>query len=64
VKESAPKYVNQTRAATLLGIPLQQLCELSCEAGFGHKEFVRDHEEIFFTYEELRQICQLATKVH
>ena len=56
------KYVNQTRAATLLGIAEKDLCRISREAGLGHKECVGMHEEYFFTYEELRQICQFSTQ--
>ena len=57
-----PKYVNQARAATLLGMTEKELCRISRETGFGHKELVGMHEEYFFTYEELRMICQLATQ--
>jgi hypothetical protein len=56
------KYVSQSRAATLLGMAEKELCRISREAGFGHKEYVGTHEEYFFTYEELRQICQLTTQ--
>ncbi|HWY42339.1 MAG TPA: hypothetical protein VNX66_02500 [Candidatus Sulfotelmatobacter sp.] len=57
-----PKYVGQSRAATLLGMPEKELCRISRETGFGHKELVGMHEEYFFTYEELRMICQLTTQ--
>lgn len=60
-----PKYVTQGRAAVLLGIPEEELSRISYEAGFGHRERAGDTEEIFFTYEELRKICQLAVyQVH
>jgi len=57
-----PKYVGQSRAATLLGIAEKELCRISRETGYGHKEFVGMHEEYFFTYEELRMICKLTTQ--
>ena len=58
---SATKYVNQGRAAILLGISEPELCRISHESGFGHRERAGEHEELFFTYEELRRICQLTT---
>ena len=64
MKATEQKYVNQSRAAMLLGISEPELCRLSGESGCGHKEFSGDHEELFFTYEELRRICQIAIKVH
>ena len=60
MKEIEPKYVSEGRAAALLGIPRQELNRISHESGFGHMETAGDHEELFFTYEELRQICQLT----
>jgi hypothetical protein len=56
------KYVNQSRAAALLGMTEKELCRISRETGFGHKELVGMHEEYFFTFEELRMICQLTTQ--
>jgi hypothetical protein len=60
-----PKYVTQGRAAMLLGIPEEELSRISHESGFGHRECAGTIEEIFFTYAELRKICQLAVhQVH
>ncbi|HVS87599.1 MAG TPA: hypothetical protein VHF01_05205 [Candidatus Acidoferrum sp.] len=60
-----PKYVTQGRAAVLLGIPEEELSRISHESGFGHRERAGNEEETFFTYEELRKICQLAVhQVH
>jgi hypothetical protein len=60
-----PKYVTQGRAAVLLGIPEEELSRISYESGFGHRERAGDSEETFYTYEELRKICQLAVhQVH
>jgi len=51
------KYVTQARAAFLLGIPEAELRRISEESGLGHKERAGNEQEIYFTYEELRQIC-------
>ena len=56
------KYVGQSKAAMLLGMPVKELCRISRETGYGHKEFVGMHEEYFFTVEELRMICELTTQ--
>jgi hypothetical protein len=65
VNVPVPKYVTQGRAAVLLGIPEEELSRISHESGFGHRERAGDTEETFFTYEELRKICQLAVhQVH
>jgi hypothetical protein len=55
-----PKYVTQSRAAMLLGIPEQELTRISRESGLGHIERAGDHQETFFTYEELRKICLMT----
>jgi hypothetical protein len=56
------KYVTRRRAAVLLGMSESELLQISSESGFGHTEHAGDQEETFFTYEELRQICQLAVQ--
>lgn len=60
MKNTELRYVNQSRAALLIGISELELCKISGESGFGHKEHSGEREELFFTYEELRRICQLA----
>jgi hypothetical protein len=57
-----PKYVTRGRAAMLLGIPEQELSRISAESGLGHTERAGEHEETFYTYEELRQICMISTQ--
>jgi hypothetical protein len=64
MKNTEYRYVTQVRAAALLGIPVQELSKISEESGLGHKERAGNQEETFFTYEELRRICQLAAHVH
>jgi hypothetical protein len=58
------RYVTQERAAALLGISENELSRISQESGLGHKERAGNQEEIFFTYAELRQICQMTAHVH
>ena len=55
-----PKFVTQARASFLLGIPREDLRRISEESGLGHLERAGSEEEVYFTYEELRRICQLA----
>ncbi len=64
MKDAEIRYVTQERAAALLGIPENELARISSESGLGHKERAGNHEEVFFTYEELRQICQMTAHVH
>jgi hypothetical protein len=58
-----PKYVTQARASYLLGVPVDQLSRISHESGIGHFEKAGNQEELYFTYEELQQLCALATPV-
>jgi hypothetical protein len=64
VKSTELRYVTQERAAALLGIPEKELSRISQESGLGHRERAGNQEEIFFTYQELRQICQMTAHVH
>ena len=64
MKNTDLRYVTQERAAALLGIPENELSRISQESGLGHRERAGNQEEIFFTYQELRQICQMTAHVH
>jgi hypothetical protein len=64
MKSTELRYVTQERAAALLGIPENELSRISQESGLGHRERAGNQEEIFFTYQELRQICQMTAHVH
>lgn len=57
-----PRYVTQSRAAYLLGLSVEEINRISHEVGIGHLERAGQEEERFFTYEELQQICVLATQ--
>ena len=62
MKAQEYKYVTHRRAALLLGLTENELVELSSESGLGLRETADGVDEIFFTYEDLRQICVLATQ--
>lgn len=62
MKSTELKYVTRRRAAVLLGLSEIELNRISSESGFGHKEVAGEQEEMYFTYEELRQICMLAVQ--
>jgi hypothetical protein len=64
MKSTELRYVTQERAAALLGIPENELSRISQESGLGHRERAGNQEEVFFTYQELRQICQMTAHVH
>ena len=64
MKNTELRYVTQERAAALLGIPENELSRISQESGLGHRERAGSQEEIFFTYQELRQICLMTAHVH
>ena len=64
MKNTELRYVTQERAAALLGIPEKELSRISQESGLGHRESAGNQEEIFFTYQELRQICLMTAHVH
>jgi hypothetical protein len=61
LNNDVPKFVTQARASYLLGIPQSELRRISVETGIGHLERAGREEEMYFTYEELRRICSLAT---
>ena len=62
MEKRIPKYVTQSRAAYRLGLTVAEISRISEETGIGHLERAGREEERFFTYEELQQICVLATQ--
>ena len=64
MKNTELRYVTQGRAALLLGISENELARISQESGLGHQERAGSEVQTFFTYEELRRICQLTVQVH
>jgi len=61
MNNQVPKYVTQARASFLLGIPEAEFWRISKESRLGHVERAGNEEETYFTYEELRRICMLAS---
>ncbi len=55
-----PKFVDQRRAAVLLGVSENELRRISAESGVGRKEKQGCAEQVIFTYEDLRKICLLS----
>lgn len=55
-----PKFVDQRRAAVLLGVSENELRRISAESGVGRKEKRGCTEQVIFTYEDLRKICLLS----
>jgi len=56
-----PKYVNQSKAATLLGMTKKNSAEFPGKRLRPQKSGWM-HEEYFFTVEELRNLCELTTQ--
>lgn len=63
LNNDVPKFVTQARVSYLLGIPQEELRRISEASGLGRVERAGNEEEMYFTYEELRQLCQLAYPV-
>ena len=57
------KFVTRARVPYLLGIPQQELRRISEASGLGRVEPAGNEEEMYFTYEEMRRICQFAYSV-
>lgn len=63
--ESRPRpagKVNESRAATLLGLSRQKLRRLSEISGLGHPDAEHGSAELVFTYAELYRLCRLAAE--
>jgi hypothetical protein len=64
--ESRPRVqgkVNESRAATLLGLSTQKLRRLSEQSGLGHLDDENGSSELVFTYAELYRLCRLVAEV-
>jgi hypothetical protein len=53
------EIIDENRAAFLLGLPTDQLREISFLSGLGHLEPDTDAGPLVFTYEELYKLCRL-----
>ena len=54
------RYVNEDRAAFLLGLSAVQLRQLSAQTGMGKTHSDSGIEQRVFTYAELYRLCRLA----
>jgi hypothetical protein len=61
MNNQVPKYITRARASFLLGIPEAEFRRISKQSGLGRVERAGNKEETYFTYEELRRICKLAS---
>jgi hypothetical protein len=55
--------VNESRAATLLGLSRQRVRRLSEISGLGHTDLEHGSAELVFTYAELYRLCRLAAEM-
>jgi hypothetical protein len=58
-EEVRREVVDEGRAAYLLGLPQEQLREISEMSGLGHLEGTASALRMVFTYEELHKLCQI-----
>jgi hypothetical protein len=58
-EEVRRELVDEGRAAYLLGLPQEQLREISEMSGLGHMEGSESALRMVFTYEELHKLCQI-----
>jgi hypothetical protein len=58
-EEARRELVDEGRAAYLLGLPQEQLREISEMSGLGHLVGTTSALRMVFTYEELHRLCQI-----
>jgi hypothetical protein len=58
-EEVRSEMVDERRAAYLLGLPQEQLREISEMSGLGRMEGTASALRMVFTYEELHKLCQI-----
>ncbi|MBZ5528727.1 MAG: hypothetical protein LAN71_12600 [Acidobacteriia bacterium] len=56
------KYVDQHRAAALLRLAEKDLSRLSGQAGLGRTEENAAGSQVYYSYDDLRRICQLTVR--
>jgi len=54
------EVIDESRAASLLGLPQEQLREICQFSGLGHREPGISDGPLVFTYEELYKLCRLV----
>ena len=53
------EIIDESRASFLLGLPADQLREISALSGLGRTQVETGAETLVFTYEELYRLCRL-----
>jgi hypothetical protein len=54
------ELIDENRAASLLGLPKEQLRQICEFSGLGRREEGMDTGNLLFTYEELYKLCRLV----
>jgi hypothetical protein len=54
------EMIDESRAASLLGLPREQLRQICEFSGLGRRQEGMDTGNLFFTYEELYRLCRLV----
>jgi hypothetical protein len=60
---SRQKKVDESRAATLLGLTGAELRRLSIETGTGETDYENGSAQLTFTYAELYRLCRMAAQL-
>jgi hypothetical protein len=55
------EIIDESRAAILLGLPIEQLRQICEFSGLGREEDEMATGNLVFTYEELHKLCRLVT---
>jgi hypothetical protein len=54
------EIIDESRAASMLGLPIEQLRQICEFAGMGREEDEMATGNLVFTYEELYKLCRLV----
>jgi hypothetical protein len=54
------EIIDESRAATMLGLPIEQLRQICEFSGLGREEDEMATGNLVFTYEELYKLCRLV----
>jgi hypothetical protein len=55
------EIIDESRAATLLGLPIEQLRQICEFSGMGREEDEMATGNLVFTYDELYKLCRLVS---
>lgn len=62
MSEPVRRSIDEGRAAVLLGLPREQLRQLSEQSGLGCKESGETSMQRVFTYKELYRLCRFVVQ--